>query len=283
MKSTTTHSGWILLAPSFAILSAGVFAEDVRGINPYLTHDNMVFFGAFIQDGKGSVIAQRRDFEPRPVRLDNLGSDEEYTSWLLEYRHRFNKKWSASLGAYRFNTGNRFTAEEDFNFEGRDFTAGSELDLYFTMDTYMADVMYTLRSNEYMEWQVGGGLHVFDASLTLTNTLTLDGQELVRDKESQSRATLTAPVPNLRTTGFYAFNPKWSIHGTLGWLSADVDRYSGDFFYSNVRVQYQVTERLGLAAGFQHVEADVEEAIDKGFNRFDMRFNGVTASLSYMF
>jgi len=27
----------------------------------------------------------------------------------------------------------------------------------------------------------------------------------------------------------------------------------------------------------------VEEALDKGFNRFDMRFNGVTASLSYMF
>jgi hypothetical protein len=50
-----------------------------------------------------------------------------------------------------------------------------------------------------------------------------------------------------------------------------------------VRVQYQITERLGLAAGFQHVEADVEEALEKGFNRFDMRFNGVTASLSYMF
>ena len=118
----------------------------------------MVFFGAFIQDGKGSVIAQRRDFEPRPVRLDNLGSDEEYTSWLLEYRRRFNKKWSASLGAYRFNTGNRFAAEEGFNFERRDFTVGSELDLYFTMDTCIADVMYTLRSNEYMEWQIGGGL-----------------------------------------------------------------------------------------------------------------------------
>ena len=59
--------------------------------------------------------------------------------------------------------------------------------------------------------------------------------------------------------------------------------FRSDFFYGNVRVQYQVTERLGLAAGFQHVEADVEEALEKGFNRFDMRFKGVTASLSYMF
>jgi hypothetical protein len=283
MESTTTYSSCILLASSFVIMSSGVFAEDARGTSPYLAHDNMVFFGVFVQEGTGNVIAQRRDFEPRSVMLDNLGSDKEYTSWLLEYRRRFNDKWSASVGAYRFNTGNQFAAEQDFNFEGRDFSAGSEIDLYFTMDTYMADVMYTLRGNEHMEWQLGGGLHVFDASLTLTNTLTLDGQELARDKESQSRATLTAPVPNLRTTGFYAFNPKWSIHGTFGWLSADVDRYSGDFFYSNVRVQYQVTERLGLAAGFQHVAADVEEALEKGFNRFDMRFNGVTASLSYMF
>ena len=73
-------------------MSSGVFAEDARGISPYLTYDNMVFFGAFVQDGTGNVIAQRRDFEPRSVKLDNLGSDKEYTSWLLEYRHRFNKK-----------------------------------------------------------------------------------------------------------------------------------------------------------------------------------------------
>lgn len=263
--------------------SAAVLADDDnKATNPYLVKDNALFFGAFVQEGEGNVTAQRGSFDARTLRLDDLGSDKEYTSWLLEFRHRFNDRWAASVGAYRFNTGSQFTVTDDFNFEGREFTAGASVDLDFTLDTYIADVMYTLRRSDHFEWQVGGGLHLFNASLSLKGTLALEGEN-VGEAETRSKASLTAPVPNLRTTGFYALNDKWSVFGTLGWLSANVDQYSGDFLYGNVRLQYQITQAFGLSAGFQHVSADIEETVDRGFNRFDMKFNGFTAAFSYLF
>ncbi len=263
--------------------SVAVLADDHNeSINPFLVKDSALFFGAFVQEGEGNVTAQRGSYDPRTLRLDDLGSDEEYTSWLLEFRHRFNDRWAASVGAYRFNAGSQFTVTDDFNFEGREFTAGASVDLDFTLDTYIADVMYTLRRSDRLEWQVGAGLHFFDAALNLKGSLAVEGEN-VGEVETRSKASLTAPVPNLRTTGFYALNDKLGVFGTLGWLSANVDQYSGDFFYGNVRLQYQITQAFGLSAGFQHVSADIEETVDRGFNQFDMKFNGLTAAFSYLF
>jgi len=273
----------------FAAIAIGCVAsalaladDDDASMNPYLAKDSALFFGAFVQQGEGNVTAQRGSFDSRTLRLDDLGSDEEYTSWLLEFRHRFNDRWAASVGAYRFNTGSQFTVTDDFTFEGREFTAGASVDLDFTLDTYIADVMYTLRRSDRLEWQIGAGLHFFDAALNLKGTLAVEGEN-VGEVETRSKASLTAPVPNLRTTGFYTLNDKWAVFGTLGWLSANVDQYSGDFFYGNVRLQYQITQAFGLSVGFQHVSADIEETVDRGFNQFDMKFNGLTAAVSYLF
>ena len=44
-----------------------------------------------------------------------------------------------------------------------------------------------------------------------------------------------------------------------------------------------VTDTRGLSAGFQFASIDAQENLDRGYNRFDVQFSGVTVGLSYAF
>ena len=70
---------------------------------------------------------------------------------------------------------------------------------------------------------------------------------------------------------------------TAGWLSLSYDQYDGDFRYLRLKAEYLVTDVLGLSAGFQFASIDAQENLDRGYNRFDVQFSGVTVGLSYAF
>ena len=49
-----------------------------------------------------------------------------------------------------------------------------------------------------------------------------------------------APLPNLRFQGFYAFTPRVSVNGALGWLSLNIDEWDGDFLYWQADIDYRI-------------------------------------------
>ncbi|MBL6821881.1 MAG: hypothetical protein ISQ67_08080 [Luminiphilus sp.] len=50
-----------------------------------------------------------------------------------------------------------------------------------------------------------------------------------------------------------------------------------------MKAEYLVTDSLSLSAGFQIASIDVQENLDRGYNRFDVQFSGVTVGMSYAF
>ena len=65
-----------------------------------------------------------------------------------------------------------------------------------------------------------------------------------REEVEQGRASLIAPLPNLRATYFHAFTPRLAVLATVGWLSLSYDQYDGDFRYLRIRDEYLVTDSL---------------------------------------
>ena len=55
-----------------------------------------------------------------------------------------------------------------------------------------------------------------------------------------------APLPNLRFQGFYAFTPRVSVNGALGWLSLNIDEWDGDFLYWQADIDYRIGGSINL-------------------------------------
>ncbi|MDA0649518.1 MAG: hypothetical protein O2876_00885 [Proteobacteria bacterium] len=158
---------------------------------------------------------------------------------------------------------------------------GSALETSLTIDTYIFDAMYTLQRTDRSEFTIGGGFHVLDNDVLIKTQRTVNDTE--REEVEQGRASLIAPLPNLRASYFHAFTPTVSMLATAGWLSLSYDRYDGDFRYFRLKAEYLVTDSLSLSAGFQIASIDVQENLDRGYNRFDVQFSGVTVGMSYAF
>jgi len=167
------------------------------------------------------------------------------------------------------------------NYAGTEFEVGASLSSDIKINTYIIDAMYRVYGSDRAEISVGAGIHALDNSLTLNSRLTVDGE--VVNQRQRASASVLAPLPNLRASGFYAFNDKWSVLATAGWLSLTVDNIDGDFRYGHLRGQYQMTESLGLSLGYQWVSVGVTENLGNGVNFFDLEFTGATAALTYTF
>lgn len=249
--------------------------------HPYLTEKHLITLGGYRQQSKASLTAARENFEPTPVDLESMGLKDRDTTWMGEYRFRKNPRWQYSASTYRYRQSAGVAAENSFNFDGVQVEVGSKLETSLTIDTYIFDAMYTLRRTDHSEFIIGGGFHVLDNDVLIKTQRSVNNTE--REEVEQGRASLIAPLPNLRATYFHAFTPRLAVLATVGWLSLSYDQYDGDFRYLRIRGEYLVTDSLGLSAGFQFASIGAQENLARGYNRFDVQFSGLTVGMSYAF
>ncbi len=264
-------------------LCAVTFAQLARAedFHPYLSKKHRLTVGGFWQKSEASLTAAREPLEPTAVDLAAMGLKDRDTTWMVEYRFRKNPRWQYSASLYRYRQSADLTAEKAFNFDGIEVEVGSALETSLTIDTYIFDAMYTLRRTQHSELAIGGGFHVLDNDVIVNSRRKVNGNETAEIE--RGRAALVAPLPNFRATYFHAFSPKLSLMATAGWLSLSYEQYDGDFRYLRLKAEYLLTDALGVSAGFQFASIDAQENLDRGYNRFDVEFSGVTVGFSYAF
>ena len=261
------------------LLSGHLRAEP---LHPYLHTSNKhaVLLGYTWQSANVELSAQRKSLPKASLDLDDLGTDDTYNSWIVEYRHRFNEKWGLAASAFTFNVDGSRTASRDFNFDGVEFEAGVALDNEIDVDTYIVDLMYTAYRSDRAELLVGGGIHVFDFEAELTGRVFAGELETSRTDASDD---LLATLPNLRAQGFYALTPRLGAVATLGWLSANYGDYDGSFTYVHARMFYRLQGGFGVSLGYQFTDIDLEQKKSRGKNEYEIEFDGPTLQLSYSF
>lgn len=274
-----------LFLPLLILSSHGLQAqepEQANPIHPQLTATHTFSLGAFQQDGNASFYADvDNQMTPKTeIDLGDLGMTESDLSWLAEYRYRLSDKWMLSLGGYKFDTNGSKEAQKTFEYNGVEFEAGVEIDSTLTLDTYIFDVMYKVYGSDRAHLFVGGGVHVTDIGVELKAKAFIGD---VEGSGQRSSDDLLAPLPNLRAQGMYAFTPKWSITGTAGWLSLNVDDYEGSFSYISARLSYLFNEHLGFGLGYQLLDMDFNVEREHGEAGVDLQFSGPSAFLTYSF
>jgi hypothetical protein len=267
---------------SAGILSAAMAVSHVQAqsFHPQMDATHTFSIGAFFQDADTSVYAAADGKPGADIDLNDLGVEEDDTSWLLDYSYRLGENWLFSVGAYIFDVDGTRAISKDIDFNGVEFPVGSTVDTTFKVDTYIADVMYRVYGSERAEIFIGGGIHILDISTELaTNSFIGDNT----GSSSRSNEDLLAPLPNLRMQAFFAITPKWAVSGTLGWLSVDYDDYEGSFSYLRARTSYRITDRLDIGVGYQLIDIDFTNNRSSGEAGLDAEFNGPSLRMSYSF
>jgi opacity protein-like surface antigen len=273
----------------YALISLAVFSiyglqahGQANPIHPQLTNTHTFLLGGFQQDVDAAFYADadNQNIPSAKIDLGDLGMDETDFSWLAEYRYRMSDKWLFSVGGYKFDTSGSLEANKTFNYDGVEFEAGVDIESELSTSTFIFDAMYKVYDSDRANVFVGGGVHFTDVETELKGRINIGD---VAGSGKRAGDTLLAPLPNLRAHGIYAFSPKWSVSGSVGWLSMNIDDYEGSFSYLSARLSYLLTDHLGLGLGYQYLDMDFSVQRKNGEAGVDIQFNGPSAYISYSF
>jgi hypothetical protein len=269
-----------LWSPGFVLADGDYPMAGSASGSSFIDPKHRISIGVAEQDADLGIRATVGDLDPIVLKARDLGiSDRDY-SYYLDYRYRFRPRWAVVAGAYGFSDSGTREAERDFNYDGVEFTAGAELTTRFEADAYLVDVMYALHRDERSEFMIGGGVHALDLSASLAASVAVDEE---RREFRRSGTTLLAPVPNLRMAGTWVFSERFALHGIGGWLSANVDEFSGDFVYAHLRLAYALTEQMSLALGYQRTDIDITQERSNSELNYDLRLEGFTFTFAFSF
>ncbi|HIG41965.1 MAG: hypothetical protein ABGY96_12620 [bacterium] len=241
--------------------------------------------GVYKQEATVRLGATIDPFPPVVIDLaDDLNSDDSTTAVSALYRWHFTKKWSLSLAYRQLALDGGGLATKDFNFDGKDFTAGGEINTEFNLDTYLVDIGYSFIRNNKWEMVVGMGLHAFDIESSISGQISVtDGSGIVTLANGRANADVLAPLPNLRGAVTYMINPKWEVNASFGWLSVEIDQIKGDYTYFDFATEYRITDRFGIGATYEIADIDVTVKKISRVEKYDLEFKGPSLYISYGF
>ena len=269
--------------PTLAVLMLlGILAPMAAqaAVNPVLTDTHTLNVGVYDQSSDITVSSTRDGDQKQDIDLERLGLDDEYLAFTASYRWRINDRWSVELAWFTFESDSSSVIEDTFTFDGQEFRVGANLDLTFSVDSFLLDAFYSVYKSDNAELRLGAGLHSFDFDLEFKASAGVDD---VGVSGSFADEDLLAPLPNLRIDGLYAFSDRWSIYAGAGWLSANYGDYEGRYLFTNVKVAYRIIDGLSLALGYQIVDTDVTYSGSRREIDVETDYHGPTAYLSYSF
>ncbi|WP_439102970.1 outer membrane beta-barrel protein [Congregibacter sp.] len=279
-KSTLLLS-WALAA-SIHGASAQVSDDSIESNagSHFINPKHRLSLGIAQQEAVAGISATVDGFEPVRLQIDDLGLNDRDYSYYFDYRYRLKPRWAMFAGAYGFSDSGTRRAERDFNYNGVEYTAGAEIRADLEVDAYIFDVLYAVHRSDRSEVMIGGGLHALDLSAGLAARVNVDDLEA---SGSRSGTTLLAPVPNLRISGTWVLSQRVAVHAVGGWLSANIDDYSGQFLYGHLRLAYGLTDRASLALGYQRTDIDVTQERSRSEINYDVQLEGFTLTFAYSF
>lgn len=273
---TTLSTVALVLCP---IISQAQPQSSANSVGPF-SKKHLLSLGITRQSTSTSVSASTENLEPVTIDLGNFGIDKRDYSYFLDYRYRLKPKWSIFAGTFQFSGSGENIAEREFNYDGVEFTAGAQLRSELKVDVYILDLLYTVHRSENVEVMLGGGLHAFDLGVDFSGSVRIDD---VSSEIRQAGDTLLAPVPNIRGAATWTLNENFGFSLVTGWLSANVDDYSGDFIYGHLRANYQINETFGASLGYQITNIDITEDRARGELLYDAELEGPSLTLTYSF
>jgi opacity protein-like surface antigen len=267
----------LLVLLSGVILSSTVQAAG-GAINPIMDDAFTFRLGATYMEADGTFSSTNNGEPTDKLSTDDLGINDGNTTPYFGFRWRFADRWRLTFNY--FGLDNDGSVRQDFDelifgdINAKGFLA---VDTSFQTDFYVTQVGYSFLKNERAELGVGAGLHVidFDTSLKVSGEINGIGGSTKKDT-----ADLTVPLPNILGFGTYAFTPRLSLDGSIGWFGLDYNDYSGNLVSLSANLEYRLTDHFGIGVGYNYIDMDLTIEQSRREDNYDLEYNGPVLYIS---
>ena len=180
-----------------------------------------------------------------------FGVDDKPTLFMGELGWQFTENWAVAFQYFRSGRDGSRVLEETVEWNDDIFEIGAQIN--GSTDIRIARFFFARRFQDAAghSLRLGAGFHWLDLEATLSGEARIDD---MTTEFRASRAEAELPVPNLGAWYRYSPNDKWLFSARVDWLSASIDKYSGDIWNVSAGVNYAITDRFGFGLNYQYFE-----------------------------
>ncbi len=261
------------------LLTASLASADDR--HPALDSKYYISVGgyfarrAFKASAEGSITPSNPtpyvDFE------SDLKVDDRPDLLVAEFRWQFAEKWNLGLQYFNSTRDGQHTLDETIEWEGVTYEVGARVTTETSVDITRIVLSRHFRQKEGHDFRLTGGLHWLDISAQIQGEATQgDGSTAF----ATSKAAAAFPIPNVGVLYQYSPSQKWLFSARVDWFSASIGDYSGGIWNTNLSVNYQVAEHIGVGLGYQFFQIDGTLTEEQWKGDVKIRFSGPTFQVS---
>jgi hypothetical protein len=271
-----TLAATLVLLPAL-IFSTTAIAQDSSEYHPWLSDRFHIALGAFARDQNFSIRADGSNPEEEIDFDETLGVDDSDTSGSLTFRWNIGRKWSLWGQTWKVNSTGGAVLTEDVDFEDLVFQQGSFVNAGVENTVIRVFFGRTFSTGPRHEFGLGLGFHWLELGAFI------EGEALINDIPSgfqRGDVSADGPMPNIG--GWYYFSPskRWLFEARLDWLDVSVGDYSGGIFNSQVGINFQAFQHLGVTLAYNYfsLNADVDSGDWRG--GAELRYRGPFLALT---
>lgn len=207
------------------------------------------------------------------IDLERLGLGDNETQPFMYGTIRFSERWRLDLHAFGTDRqGDRTgTVELDLG-EAGTIPIGARIETNFRAKIYAARVGYSFVRNDRVEFGAGAGLHLADLDIGIKGQVSVGGGP--PPPAIQDEADLLAPLPTFGLFGAYALTRTLSLQGQLSFFALEYDKYDGSIIDTFIALEYRPWEHVGLGAGYNILDFDLEVTEKRRTDKYDISFDG---------
>lgn len=225
--------------------------------NPLLEDRFRLSLGTFFADVDSTLsVNGSADIDGSDIDFSNkLGLKNDQSRLSGTFNWRFSEKWYVALQYFDQDLSTTGVLNQDVNWGDFTLEAGSSVTAGTYNDIYRLFFGRKFSEGDKYEFGAGLGVHYMEIGAFAEGDFILDGVSSGVQREEVSAA---APLPNIGTWYYYAWNNRWSGHARLDWFSANIDEYSGSLVNAAVGASFQVTRHFGIGLDYYYFDLDVD-------------------------
>jgi len=239
--------------------------------------------GFMYLDGSGRFTARLPSGkEVTIIDFDRVGlKDTDSSYWVTLNWRSANSRWGAWFGSWQYDAvGSRIWEDSLPVGSNQEIPAGAYVTSDFDARWYIFEATYSIYRSSTIDAGIGFGFHMVDIDTTVSVNLQIGDQEF--EAISVNLDTL-APLPNALAYLHWKFAPRWDLVTRFGYFGLDYDDYSGRMTNAHALVNYELSSRWTLGAGYQFVDLDLNVEKDSYVEVYDVEFSGPMTFIKFRF
>jgi len=211
----------------------------------------------------------------------NFGLPQTNTVPIVYGAFRINEKHGLGFYAFKINRqGSLINIDKDYG----DLAVNGSIS--FTDKTSFSYLSYHYRlfDDKRVKIRALFGIYALDLSMELnaSGQITVGGDPVLSGEYTES-INQFAPLPLIGLDFWSTIGEKWAIGAKFAAIGGTYDDVSALVVDVSMRSRYQMTEHVGLIAGFNYLSADVKITGSKSINDIRYGYDGIFLGLDFNF